>query len=391
MSAEQLLADCVASTRVLGADVYLVLAGGGNTSVKCILDGKEVMYIKGSGRDMAHVSREDFPALSLSALLALRERKHLSDLAMLDSLRAAQIDTTAPAPSVESLVHAWLPYRFVDHSHSDTVLTVMASAESPQQAQDLCQKLFADAVEWLPFYASGFPLAQACAAAPTGLRGLLLKDHGIMAFGESAKECAANHAWMVSRAEQYLQQHQAPTWNCETQTRACPALDAATPFCWRSFSIDAQFLKLPDAHIRATSAALTPGHVLHVGPFPMWLDDDENLIGSIHSYRRDYQDWSQRYGSKCVKEDLMIPRTAIHGQSQTAFAAGFDFDHAELAAEIFRHNLEAKLRGSALGPWYGASQEVVFAAENSTLERAKFARSTEESCAMVDKGIDRSV
>ncbi len=376
----------ILTSRQLGADESLVLAGGGNTSVKIELDGLPCMFIKASGCDMANIDVDGFTPLKLSALEKYQQTQNLADAEMMQVLRAARLHASDPEPSVESLLHAWIPYCFIDHGHADEVLTVFASSSSDQQARQLCAALYGQQVVWLPFFASGFPLAKACLAAlplpPTQLRGMILHHHGLLAFGATAEECAQNHQWMVAQATRLLARNKAPEWQpclAEPKQRQEEVLmqlekQVSKSGQWQALLVDPRFFKLSDAQQRAASAALTPGHVLHLGPFPLWLNRGQKLAEAVAAYRQQYQSWSQKFSKQPAASSWSWPRTVLDPENKIAFAFGRDAEHAQLVARILQHNLAAKLRGSVLGPWYGASEEVVFAAENSMLERLKLER-----------------
>src|SRR5579872_50575 len=119
----------VYTSRLLGGDPRLVLHGGGNTSVKTVMadligDEVEVLCVKGSGWDMATIEPAGLPAVRLQPLRRLRTRTSLSDEEMVNFQRTNLLDSAAPNPSVETLLHAFLPHKFIDHTHSISVLSL---------------------------------------------------------------------------------------------------------------------------------------------------------------------------------------------------------------------------------------------------------------------------
>ena len=185
------LALRVYSTRLLGRDPALVLHGGGNTSVKTRatdLLGEEVdaMHVKGTGADMASIEPSGMPAVRLAPLKKLRTFDTLSDEDMLRVQRGSLIDPTAPSPSVEMLLHAFMPAKFIDHTHANAVLSLI---DQPN-AEDICGEVYEGRLGLVPYHRPGFGLAKAAAEtferAP-GFEGLILAKHGIFTFGATPR------------------------------------------------------------------------------------------------------------------------------------------------------------------------------------------------------------
>ena len=201
------------SARLLGADPALVLHGGGNTSVKTTTRGLlgetiPVLCVKGSGWDLATIEPPGHPAVRLEPLRALRALERLSDENMVAAQRRNLIDPAAPNPSVEALLHAFLPQKFVDHTHS---IALLALADQPD-AEQLCREVYGDRVALVPYVMPGFALAQAAArayeeaaavAAARGmeLEGMVLLQHGLFSFGATAKQSYERMIALVRQAE----------------------------------------------------------------------------------------------------------------------------------------------------------------------------------------------
>src|SRR5436309_6606109 len=198
----------VYTTRLLGADPKLVLHGGGNTSVKTRLvdlngDEADVLCVKGSGWDMGTIEPPGLPAVRLDPLRKLRARAALTDEDMVRLQRANLIDPSAPNPSVETLLHAFLPHKFVDHTHSTAVLSLTDQAEG----EALCQEVYGTRMGYLPYIMPGFALAKAAAEAferDPNVEGLILHRHGIFTFGADAREAYERMIEHVTRAEERL-------------------------------------------------------------------------------------------------------------------------------------------------------------------------------------------
>src|SRR5438105_4156438 len=209
------LAQRVYTSRLLGRDHSLVLHGGGNTSVKireCNIFGDEedVLYVKGSGWDLETIEAPGFAPVRLAHVLRLATLPQLSDPQMVQELRAAMTDPAAPTPSVETILHAILPYRFVDHTHADALLAITNTADGERRVREI----YGDSVVVLPYVMPGFDLARLAAVrfpAEVGPNtvGMVLLNHGFFSFGESARESYERMIELVGRAEAYLERHAA--------------------------------------------------------------------------------------------------------------------------------------------------------------------------------------
>src|SRR5712671_767913 len=198
----------VYTTRLLGGEPKLVLHGGGNTSVKTVMkdlldEEVEVLCVKGSGWDMAAIEPAGLPAVRLAPLGKLRGRETLSDEEMVRVQRANLLDPGAPNPSVETLLHAFLPHKYVDHTHSTAVLSL---ADQPDAAER-CADLYGRRMGLVPYIMPGFLLAKKAAEvfeADPAVEGLVLLKHGIFTLGETAREAYERMIAAVSLAEERL-------------------------------------------------------------------------------------------------------------------------------------------------------------------------------------------
>jgi rhamnose utilization protein RhaD (predicted bifunctional aldolase and dehydrogenase)/NAD(P)-dependent dehydrogenase (short-subunit alcohol dehydrogenase family) len=194
------------TSRLLGADTSLVLAGGGNSSVKSTEadvfgDPVDVLHVKGSGWDMATIERAGFAPLRLDRVARLAELPELSDSRMANELKAASLDAAGPAPSVESILHAILPFRFVLHTHADAVLALTNTLDGPS----LVREVYGNEVVVVPYVMPGFVLAGVCAerfaaGRHEGTVGMVLLNHGLFTFAHDARLAYENHIDLVGRA-----------------------------------------------------------------------------------------------------------------------------------------------------------------------------------------------
>ena len=199
----------VYTTRLLGRNSELVLHGGGNTSVKTSvkdIDGKkyDVLCVKGSGWDMAEIEPEGLPAVKLQPLLLLKNKKYLSDEDMVAYQKRNLIDIKSPNPSVETFLHAFLPFKYVDHTHADAVLNVT----NRPGGLNFCKKIFGNKVSIVPYVMPGFMLAKKIHEIYTknpNINCLILMNHGIFTFANDAKEAYDLMIDYVSKAEKAIQ------------------------------------------------------------------------------------------------------------------------------------------------------------------------------------------
>ena len=205
----------VYTSRLLGRDPSLVLHGGGNTSVKIrerSLTGEDedILYVKGSGWDLETIEEAGFSPVRLSHLQRLAQLEALSDPEMVNQLATHMTRASAPAPSVETILHAILPYRYVDHTHADAVLSVTNTADGAARIGEI----YGDKVVVIPYVMPGFDLARLCAqrfpaAAGPNTIGMVLMSHGMFSFGATARESYERMIALIQLAEDYLARQRA--------------------------------------------------------------------------------------------------------------------------------------------------------------------------------------
>lgn len=383
----------VYSSRLLGADSTLVLAGGGNTSAKGRLrslhgEPVEVLWVKGSGSDLAAATARDFTALELAPALRLLDLPELSDGAMMRELLRARLDPAAPAPSVEALLHAFLPHRFVDHAHPDALLALIQTPDGARRAEDL----YGDDCLLVPYVKPGFDLAVRCrdlwrsaGARAKRLRGMVLLDHGLFAFADDARESYETLLELVARAARALPAPRRivpartrPTWTPAELARLRSAASAAAgrPLAMRlrdePETLD--FLERVDLARITQRGTLTPDHVLRTRRLPLVVRraaGAERAVARFASARaREFERF--RRGRALVPLDgaprvALLPGTGVVGLGRTA-------REAAIAAEIYVHTAWAIARAEALGGFRPLAPRELFEIEYWELEQAKLAR-----------------
>ena len=196
-------------SRLIGADPSLVVWGGGNTSIKS--EEKDfrglvtrVMMIKGSGSDMKSIERKDFPSLRLDDILPLFDRESMSDEEVVDYLGKCMLDPGAPRPSIETLLHAFLPYKSVAHSHADAIVALTNNSD-PQQ---VLRAVYGDKVAVVEYIRPGFVLSKRVGKAVRlnrKINGVVLVNHGLFTWGDTVKAAYESHVELVNAAEEYAQ------------------------------------------------------------------------------------------------------------------------------------------------------------------------------------------
>src|SRR5260221_4534732 len=209
------LGQRVYSSRLLGMDRSLVMHGGGNTSVKIMEKNvlgemEELLYVKGSGWDLDTIEAEGFSPVRMRHLLALSKLDSLSDSQMANEFRTHMTRASAPAPSVEAILHAILPHKFVDHTHADAIISI---TNTPNGGEGI-KEIYGDSVVIIPYVMPGFKLARLCAElypAQCGPHtvGMILMKHGLFSFGDTAKISYERMIDLVNWAEHYLTEHRA--------------------------------------------------------------------------------------------------------------------------------------------------------------------------------------
>src|SRR6478736_6178339 len=227
------IAARVYTTRLLGGDPRLVLHGGGNTSVKTTMRdllGEEVavLCVKGSGADMAVIEPAGLPAVRLERLHKLRARAELSDEDMVRVQRENLLEPAAPNPSVETLLHAFLPHRFVDHTHANAILSLVDQPDG----EAICAELYDGRMSVVPYVMPGFALAKMAADvydAKPDVEGLILHKHGIFTFGDSAREAYERMIALVTLAEERLQRNRKAVFVTAQLPQAVAPVTAVAP------------------------------------------------------------------------------------------------------------------------------------------------------------------
>ena len=387
--AEQFRGDLglrVYTSRLLGRDKSLVLHGGGNTSVKIrekTLFGEEetILYVKGSGWDLETIEPQGFSPVLLAHVLRLAELPSLSDPEMVNQLVTHMLKAAAPAPSIETILHGLMPQKFVDHTHADAVLSVTNTRDGEKRIREIYGKRCVV----IPYLIPGFDLAQFCAKEfrARGTKdtvGMVLLNHGIFSFGETARESYERMIELVTLAEEYLDSKRA--WSVSTNHFTAGTADANAQATLRRRLSDTAgaplilktaisertlgFAQHPEIARISQQGPATPDHVIRTKRTPMLGTD-------VDRYVAEYRRYFGEHAPKAKEPKTMLdpaPRVVLDPAFGLA-TAGRTAKDTVIVEEIYDHTIDVILRAEALGGFQALAPKDIFDVEYWDLEQAK--------------------
>ena len=404
------------SSRLLGAEERLVLHGGGNTSVKSYATsvlGEQIpaLYIKASGYNLADISPDGHSGVDLEFLKRLRVLQELSDVLMADQFRAHLFNPHAATPSLETLAHAFLPPKFIDHTHANAILALTNQTEGEKHVR----QVLGDSVLILDYVRAGFELAKAAAEAyesRPGSKAMVWMRHGLVTWGATAHESYQATIELVTRAEQYLAERATRPLVVQVSTPpslaeqrlasvaplvrgllAVPSGDLDRP--WRRVIvqslIDRETLDFVDSDRGkqiALTSPLTSDHLIRTKALPLWLDEPayadpsklrRQLSTALQDYATAYKAYVERYSARMPREIRAFdpsPRVLLL-PGLGAISAGNDVHAAKVACDITAHTLAVKARVAAMGTYQGLSESDLFDMEYQSFQYAKLGKSDE--------------
>jgi len=411
------LALRVYTSRLLGTEPKLVLHGGGNTSVKTVVTdllGEEVeaLCVKGSGWDMAAIEPAGLPAVRLAPLRKLCCRETLADEEMVRIQRANLLDPGAPNPSVETLLHAFLPHKFIDHTHSTAVLSL---ADQPDAA-DRCASLYGRRMGLVPYIMPGFLLAKKAAEvfeADPAIEGLVLLKHGIFTFGDTAREAYERMIAAVTLAEEQLARRRRTVFSparlpstvaavakvapilrgaCALADPAGSGADKRFVLEFRSSSAVLNYVNGAELGHYGRAGVATPDHTIRTKNYPLIVPPPEpdrldtfrrTVRDEVDRFVTEYQAYFAHHNARQAipKRELdpmprviLVPGLGLFGLGRTA-------RDARIAADIAESMVETVTDAEAVGRFESVSAADLFDIEYWSLEQAKLGRSTEKALA----------
>ena len=385
------LALRVYTSRLLGQDSSLVLHGGGNTSVKItetniVGEQEEVLYVKGSGWDLASIEKAGFSPVRMAHIVKLGKLESLSDPQMVNELNTQLTSLLAPAPSVETILHAILPFKYVDHTHADAVVTISNTANGEERIREI----YGDRVVIVPYVMPGFDLSKDVGRlfseqATDKTEGMVLLNHGIFSFGSTAKQAYDRMIDLVSLAEKYLISQNA--WKIEkplgninsksirneiAQLRQSVSTVIGSPVLLNltNSKRGIDFSNRDDVVDIATRGPVTPDHVIRTKRIPMIGRDVEQYVKEYVSYFNTYEP-----NAKERKSMLDAAPRVILDQDFGLCAVGKNMSEIGIVADLYEHTMQCILRAENLGGWQALPASDIFDLEYWDLEQAKLKKS----------------
>ena len=398
----------VYTTRLLGRNRELVLHGGGNTSVKTNikdLDGKnyEVLCVKGSGWDMAEIEPEGLPAVKLQPLLALKNKKILSDEDMVAYQKRNLINIKSPNPSVETFLHAFLPFKFVDHTHSDAIMNITNRPEG----LTLSKKIFGNKVSIVPYVMPGFGLSKKIHEVYSKnpkINCLILLNHGIFTFDDDAKKSYDLMIKYVTLAEKAIKKLKKKKIkqikNYKTKfspyeiapiLRGLLSENKGQKFIvnFRSNKKLNYFINGKNIENYSVKGTATPDHVIRVKPFPLIITPKPNSTleefkkladKKFIKYRKRYIKYFNKNKKKVREKKLILdtsPRVILV-QNIGLFSVGDNFNTSKIAGDLTETNARVISSVEETSKYKFISEKDIFDVEYWSLEQAKIKKAKKE-------------
>lgn len=375
----------VYTSRLLGQEGDLVLHGGGNTSVKVnetniFGEEEEVIYVKGSGWDLATIEAAGFAPCKMKDLLQLAALEELSDVEMVKYQRMAMTNPSAPNASIEAILHALIPFKFVDHTHADAVVTITNTPNGEQKIKEL----YGENMVIVPYVMPGFVLAKEIYNITKGLDwskldGMILLNHGVFTFDDDAKASYDKMIAIVSKSEDYLAQNAPKNAEGSNQTPIDALAIAKVRKQVSELSgkavlaqLDASeksvaFSQLPNVLDLTSRGTLTPDHIIRTKRTPVVFEGDHEE--NLKNYATTYQQYFDQYnnGETCLD---LAPRWAVMpGNGILSF--GPNVKNSNIIRDIAQHTMKAIYQAEQLGGWTVLPNKDFFEIEYWELEQMK--------------------
>jgi rhamnose utilization protein RhaD (predicted bifunctional aldolase and dehydrogenase)/NAD(P)-dependent dehydrogenase (short-subunit alcohol dehydrogenase family) len=394
------------TTRLLGRDPKLVLHGGGNTSLKTRMRDRlgekvEVLRVKATGADMASIEAEGLVAVRLEPMRKLRALNHIDDETLVGIERANLIDPAAQNPSVEMMLHAFLPQKFIDHTHATAVLSVIDQPDGEEK----CAEVFGRRLGFVPYLMPGFGLAKKAIEVFEGNKpsdGLILSKHGIVTYGADARETYERMIEMVSLAETFIARGRktvavaAVPHNIAAEARvapivrgACSAKEPTVEGAWRRLILDfrrndsvLEFVNGANLAQVSHAGVLTPDHTIRTKNWPLVLTapDSGGLDAFARAARERAAEFAVRYHCYFERNNKRVggikyeldplPRVVLV-PGLGLFGLGRSKRDAIIAADIAETWIEGVSDAEAIGRFESISEADMFDCEYWPLEQAK--------------------
>lgn len=370
----------VYTSNILGQSDELVLHGGGNTSVKIDVNGRAILYVKGSGWDLVSIEKEGFSPVKMSSLMRMAKLNSLSDSDMVAGQKMAMIDETAPNPSVEAILHALIPFKVVDHTHADAIVTISNSINGLEHIE----KLFPNFLI-IPYVMPGFILAHTIYIRTESVdfdwascEGIILHNHGIFTFDNDAKKSYDKMIDAVSLAEDFLKKNADISFDTIKSTSDLDIEELQELISReKGYEVVMRINQTPLAITYSSSAplsdfatrgVLTPEHIIRTKRVPLIIEDS-NIKRALAYYKKSYLNYFKRFS----KDEICLnpaPNYAVV-KNFGVILFGKSAKEVDILNDIIEHTMMAVLRADKLGGYKSIGLEDSFEMEYWELEQAK--------------------
>ena len=370
----------VYSSNILGESDELVLHGGGNTSVKIDVNGRAILYVKGSGWDLVSIKKEGFAPVRMSSLLRMAKFTELSDSEMVEGQKIAMIDDTAPNPSVEAILHAIIPFKVVDHTHADAIVTISNSING----MEYIEKLFPNFLI-IPYVMPGFILAHTIYTRTESAdfdwekcEGIILHNHGIFTFDNDAKKSYDKMIDAVTIAEEFLKKNAPVSLEITEPTESLDIQKLQKLINKeKGYEVVMKINQTPLAvHYASqenlfevvTRGVLTPEHIIRTKREPLIIEDS-NIKRALVNYRKGYLNYFKEFSKDEIPLNPAPNYAVVKNFGVVLF--GKSEKEVNILNDIIEHTMMAVLRADKLGGYRSISLEESFEMEYWELEQAK--------------------
>ena len=388
------LALRIYSTHLLGNNPELVLHGGGNTSVKSIKKNlfgkdKDVLFVKGSGWDMSNLNERGLPGLYLDPLVKTLSLKKMSDEKMVNYLRSNLLDSSSPNPSIETLLHAYLPFKYVDHTHSNAILSLV----NLDNSKEILNKIYKDKIAIVPYVMPGFELAKLCHMVISKnhkVEGLILLNHGIFTFGSSAKQSYDRMIKLVTLAENFLnKQKKLIKYNINNKKINITDVQLCIRNLYHYFTNkrwiikfnnkveDVKFTNRKDLFNLFNKGPVTPDHVIRIKSEPLiipnkHLSSSKMISNHINAYIKKYKNYFKKYKKNITNSKIADPLPRIIILEGIGFLSiGLNKKEMQVSYDIFDAMKKVIIKANLVSKFKSINNTDIFKMEYWPLERAK--------------------
>lgn len=404
--------ELVYRSNLIGSDRSVCNWGGGNTSMKTIekdFRGRdiEVMWVKGSGSDLATMKAQNFTSLNLDDIRPLKEREEMSDEEMVAYLSHCMIDSKHPRASIETLLHAFLPFKHVDHTHPDAIISICCADNGRQIAEEIFGARFV----WVPYVRPGFTLSKMIAE---GVKNnpdaeiVLMEKHGLVVWGESSEESYHKTISIINEAEDYINSKinedaifGGQKYQSLSDEEVTPILARVMPVIRGAVSDEKnmiltydrgedvlQFVNSQDAPELSQVGAACPDHLVHTKRVPLYIDWDpqtqdvealvESIKTGIESFKEQYKSYFEQ--NKNVGDQMFEPAPRVIlipglGMVNT----GKDMKNSRVSGALY-HRAIAVMKGTTiLGNFVSLNENESYNIEYWPLELYKLSLAPQEA------------